>query len=88
MSFEIQDTESQHALHRYLLQQGWESIWGVGRHPLGSHVFDLWRDPDGFRFETFTDTDVLTAAKAPGLHPIIGAQMDLWTDQSHEKYFA
>jgi catechol 2,3-dioxygenase-like lactoylglutathione lyase family enzyme len=88
MSFEVQDAESQFIAHRWMLKNGQQPIWGVGRHPLGSHVFDLWRDPNGFRFETFTDTDMLTADKPPGLHSILSAEMDLWSNDTHDRYFA
>ena len=87
-SFEVQDSEVQFIGHRWLERQGHESIWGVGRHPKGSHVFDVWRDPSGFRFETFSDTDLCTAAQAPDIFPIQEATMDLWSDRGHEAYFA
>lgn len=87
ISFEVQDSEAQFLAHRWLLQRGWEPIWGVGRHPLGSHVFDVWRDPAGYRFETYSDTDLCNASQPPGLHSIEGAQMDLWSNEHPEKYF-
>ena len=87
-SFEVQDSEVQFVGHRWMRQRGHESIWGVGRHPKGSHVFDVWRDPSGFRFETFSDTDLCTADQPPDVFPIQEATMDLWSDRSHEDYFA
>jgi hypothetical protein len=32
--------------------------FGVGKHILGSQVFDYWKDPDGFMLEHFTDGDL------------------------------
>ena len=87
-SFEVQDSEVQFVGHRWMRQRGHESIWGVGRHPKGSHVFDVWRDPSGFRFETFSDTDLCTASAETGLHSIAEAEMDLWSDRSVEAYFS
>jgi hypothetical protein len=62
-------------------------VWGVGRHPKGSHVFDLWREPSGYRFETFSDTDLCTSDQKVVPVPIQEQEMDLWLDQSHEPYF-
>jgi catechol 2,3-dioxygenase-like lactoylglutathione lyase family enzyme len=88
VSFEVQDSEAQFMSHRWLKQRQYESVWGVGRHPKGSHVFDLWREPSGYRFETFSDTDLCTAEHKAGVFPIQEQEMDLWLDQSHEPYFA
>ena len=87
VSFEVQDSEAQFLGHRWLSKQGWEPVWGVGRHPLGSHVFDVWRDPSGYRFETYSDTDLCNAAQPVQLHDVKDAQMDLWSNESPEKYF-
>lgn len=87
-SFEVQDSEVQFMHHRWLHRKNHESIWGVGRHPKGSHVFDVWRDPSGFRFETFSDTDLFNVDAAPDIFPIQEATMDLWSDRNHEAYFA
>jgi catechol 2,3-dioxygenase-like lactoylglutathione lyase family enzyme len=88
VSFEVENAEVQFVSHRWLASRGYESIWGVGRHPKGSHVFDVWRDPSGFRFETFSDTDLLNAAHPPDRVPVESMQMDLWRDRSYEPYFA
>jgi hypothetical protein len=42
-------------------------VWGIGRHQLGSHIFDYWQDPWGRVHEHWTDTDTLNADSAPGL---------------------
>lgn len=88
VSFEVADSESQFMAHRWLTRQQHESIWGVGRHPRGSHIFDVWREPGGYRFETFTDTDQLTAEHVADVLPIEQMEMDLWCDRSHEPYFS
>lgn len=38
---------------------GYKRSWGVGRHILGSQVFDYWRDPFGFKVEHWTDGDLV-----------------------------
>ncbi len=36
--------------------------WGIGRHLLGSQMYDYWRDPAGFILEHWTDGDLLDAS--------------------------
>ncbi|GGB94619.1 2,3-dihydroxybiphenyl 1,2-dioxygenase [Novosphingobium endophyticum] len=88
LSFEVQDFEAQFRTHRYLQDKGWDPNWGVGRHPLGSHVFDVWFDPDRFRFETFSDTDLLNDEHETGLHAIKEQDMDCWSSDPPDRYFA
>ncbi len=88
ISFEAQDFEAQNRTHRYLARKEYESIWGVGRHPHGSHVFDVWRSPDGARFETFSDTDLFRASDGTNYHDISTITLDEWVDDGPERYFA
>jgi len=44
---------------RHLEQLGYKRSWGVGRHILGSQIFDYWRDPNGFKVEHWTDGDLV-----------------------------
>jgi hypothetical protein len=45
--------------HEHLKRTGkYEQIWGIGRHVLGSQVFDYWKDPWGRVHEHWTDTDM------------------------------
>lgn len=88
MSFEVQDIEQQMVAHRHLRKAGHQSVWGVGRHPLGSHVFDLWKDPNGLRFETFSDTDLYNNERSTEDHDVTQSEMDLWSNDSPERYFA
>ena len=44
---------------RHLESLGYTRSWGVGRHILGSQVFDYWRDPHGFKVEHWTDGDLV-----------------------------
>jgi hypothetical protein len=47
--------------HDHLKAAGHTAEWGVGRHFLGSQVFDYWLDPWGHTLEHWTDGDVFTA---------------------------
>lgn len=88
ISFEAQDYEAQFRAHRWLQSQGWEPNWGVGRHPLGSHVFDVWFDPDRYRFESFSDTDLVNCDHKPGHYDAKGQDLDMWSSDSPQRYFA
>ncbi len=87
VSFEVQDFEAQFMAHTWLTQRGWEPVWGIGRHGLGCHIFDVWMDPNGYRFETFTDTDLFDAAQTAGLHNVEGNPVDTWCDDPPDRYF-
>jgi catechol 2,3-dioxygenase-like lactoylglutathione lyase family enzyme len=41
-SFEVHDMDVQALGHQWLSNKGYELEWGVGRHVLGSQVFDYW----------------------------------------------
>lgn len=88
LSFETQDLEQQMVSHRHLRRRGYQPVWGVGRHPLGSHLFDMWKDPNGLRFETYSDTDWCNHDRPGRDHPVEGSEMDLWSNDTPERYFA
>jgi hypothetical protein len=58
-SFEVDDFDTQLIGHQYLLEKGYKPAWGVGRHVLGSQIFDYWRDTSGFLIEHYADGDVV-----------------------------
>jgi catechol 2,3-dioxygenase-like lactoylglutathione lyase family enzyme len=60
-AFEVEDIDSVMLGHDHLEQAGYAHAAGIGRHILGSQVFDYWDDPWGHRVEHFTDGDLLTA---------------------------
>jgi hypothetical protein len=39
-------------------------MWGIGRHLLGSNVYDYWADPWGRVHEHWSDSDRLNALSA------------------------
>lgn len=41
-SFEVHDVDAQSLGHDWLREKGWENCWGVGRHVMGSQIFDYW----------------------------------------------
>ena len=48
--------------HEHLKTDGRTPAWGIGRHILGSQIFDYWKDPFGNELEHWTDGDLFTAA--------------------------
>jgi len=60
-AFEVADFDDLMAGSHHLEAKGHRHDWGVGRHILGSQVFDYWRDPWGHRVEHWTDGDLFDA---------------------------
>lgn len=60
-AYEVVDIDALGQGHQVLRAQGHRPMWGIGRHLLGSQLFDYWKDPDGFEYEHYTDGDVFTA---------------------------
>lgn len=77
-SFEVLDMDAQFLGNKWLLKRGWRPFWGVGRHILGSQVFDYWYDPEGNLVEHFTDSDLVQPGTAPGLHPVDDDALAQW----------
>ncbi len=59
LSFEAADFDDIQAGHYWLKSKGYKHAWGVGRHMLGSQIFDYWRDPWGRIHEHWTDSDLV-----------------------------
>ncbi|KAJ4294930.1 hypothetical protein N0V88_005169 [Collariella sp. IMI 366227] len=58
-SFETHDFDAQVLGHDWLRHKGYTNCWGVGRHVMGSQIFDYWFDPSGFIMEHYVDGDLL-----------------------------
>jgi hypothetical protein len=58
-SFEVHDFDTQNLGHEWLAQKGYKSVWGVGRHILGSQLFDYWWDTTGNMIEHYADGDLV-----------------------------
>jgi catechol 2,3-dioxygenase-like lactoylglutathione lyase family enzyme len=65
-AFEVEDIDAVMLGHEHLKEAGYSHHAGIGRHVLGSQVFDYWRDPWGLVREHFTDGDLLDASVKPG----------------------
>jgi len=77
-AFEVEDFDAVMAGHDHLAKAGYEHHAGIGRHVLGSQVFDYWRDPWGHVLEHFTDGDLLDASTEPGRFDVATALGTQW----------
>ncbi|MGA1342502.1 MAG: VOC family protein [Hyphomonas sp.] len=66
VSWEVCDIDDVFAGHEHLTAKKRSPEWGIGRHLLGSQVFDYWNDPWGQIHEHWTDGDQFDASVAPG----------------------
>jgi len=64
-AFEVANFDDLMAGHDHLTKAGRRHEWGVGRHLLGSQIFDYWRDPWGHTVEHWTDGDLFNNETPP-----------------------
>lgn len=57
-AYETLDMDAIGQGQQYLKMKGWDHFWGIGRHILGSQIFDYWLDPHGQEVEHYADGDV------------------------------
>jgi catechol 2,3-dioxygenase-like lactoylglutathione lyase family enzyme len=67
LSYEAADIDDIMVGHEHLEQKGYKHMWGIGRHKIGSQLFDYWCDPWGRVHEHWADTDVLNASTPPNI---------------------
>uniref|UniRef100_A0A093V2A5 Metapyrocatechase 2 n=1 Tax=Talaromyces marneffei PM1 TaxID=1077442 RepID=A0A093V2A5_TALMA len=77
-SFEVHDYDTQHLGHQWLAKQGYESVWGVGRHILGSQIFDYWWDTTGNMIEHYADGDLVNENTPIGYGPAGHESLAVW----------
>jgi hypothetical protein len=80
VSFETYDLESVGQGHQYLRARGWSHHWGLGRHVLGSQIFDYWKDPAGDEWEHYADGDLLDASQPTYYHRLDRGGLWSWGD--------
>jgi hypothetical protein len=61
-------------------------VWGVGRHLLGSQVYDYWADPWGRVHEHWTDSDRLNAANGGNLVPAEIGFTSQWGERAPDAF--
>jgi catechol 2,3-dioxygenase-like lactoylglutathione lyase family enzyme len=87
MSFEVPDVDAVFQDHEYLKRLGkYDHMWGVGRHLLGSQVYDYWCDPWGRVHERWADTDRLNARTPGTLLAAEEALVSQWGEDPPERF--
>jgi catechol 2,3-dioxygenase-like lactoylglutathione lyase family enzyme len=87
-SYEVQDLDMLMMGHEWLREQGHKPLWGVGRHVLGSQIFDYWWDPAGNLVEHFSDGDLLQARQQAGFTSNTADALCQWGPPLPEAFFA
>lgn len=77
-AFELVDADAVGVGQRVLRERGWAHAWGIGRHILGSQVFDYWQDPWGDKHEHYCDGDLFTVDMPTGVHAVSREAMAQW----------
>ncbi len=76
-AFEVCDFDDLMAGHSHLTAAGRHAQWGIGRHILGSQIYDYWLDPYGHMVEHWTDGDLFnneTPPQVADLGALLGSQ--------------
>lgn len=77
-AYEVVDLDALGQGQQVLRAQGHRHVWGIGRHVLGSQLFDYWRDPEGYEFEHYTDGDLFTADAETHYSPLEFGSIWAW----------
>jgi catechol 2,3-dioxygenase-like lactoylglutathione lyase family enzyme len=77
-AYQLTDLDEVAASGEYLRERGYRHAWGLGRHILGSQIFDYWRDTDKLMFEHYADGDVFDSSAAPGWGPLSVSGLAQW----------
>jgi hypothetical protein len=77
-AYQVTDLDALAAGGEYLRDKGYRRAWGIGRHVLGSQIFDYWADPDSFFVEHFTDGDLFDNTVDTGWEPLTASGLAQW----------
>lgn len=86
-AWEVADLDALGQGQQVLRANGHRHMWGIGRHVLGSQLFDYWYDDDGFEFEHYTDGDVFTADHETHYVPFSTGSIWAWGDDAPASMF-
>lgn len=77
-AYEVTDLDALGQGQQVLRAQGYQHMWGIGRHLLGSQLFDYWYDPEGFEMEHYADGDVFTSDYETCYSPLTFGSIWAW----------
>ena len=87
LSFEVHDFDDVFTGHEHLRALGkYEHMWGLGRHLLGSQVYDYWADPWGRVHELWSDSDRLNVGNGSNLISAEEGLTSQWGEPPPEKF--
>jgi hypothetical protein len=87
LSYEVSDIDAVFQDHEYLRGLGkYEHMWGIGRHMLGSQVYDYWCDPWRRMHERWADTDRLNAGNGGNLISAEEGLVSQWGESPPPKF--
>jgi len=83
----VQDIDDVFMGHEHLAHSGkYEHMWGIGRHLLGSQVYDYWADPWRRVHEHWADTDRLNVHNGGNLVSAEEGLRSQWGTRPPEKF--
>lgn len=85
-AFEMNSFEDIAIANKWLSTKHYRSVWGIGRHILGSQIFDYWRDPHGDMFEHYADGDLFTSDLKTGYHYFNKYAQHQWGPDMSEEF--
>lgn len=89
MAFEVQDMDDVFMGNAHLnAKEKYDHMWGMGRHVLGSQVYDYWQDPWGRVHEHWTDSDRLNNQNKPNLVPAEEGFHSQWGEPVPERFIS
>jgi len=86
-AWEVIDLDALGQGQQVMHARGHKHFWGIGRHVLGSQLFDYWQDADGFDFEHYTDGDVFTADHETHYVPFSTGSIWAWGEDAPREIF-
>jgi catechol 2,3-dioxygenase-like lactoylglutathione lyase family enzyme len=87
ISFQVHDIDDVAMGNAHLKsKEKYDHMWGIGRHVLGSQVFDYWQDPWGRVHEHWTDSDRLNSHNAANIVPAEEGFNSQWGEPVPERF--
>jgi catechol 2,3-dioxygenase-like lactoylglutathione lyase family enzyme len=77
-AFEVSDFDDLMNGHTHLTTHGRHHQWGIGRHLLGSQIYDYWLDPYGHMVEHWTDGDLFNNTTPPNVAGLASVVTSHW----------
>lgn len=78
VAFEVDDIEAVTRGQHRMREVGWKHAWGIGRHIMGSQIFDYWYDGSGTKHEHYADGDQVTSTHPMGHSPFGPEYLAQW----------